>query len=659
MRIKYHQSAQMSLEMIGRWINHLPFWVTEATLTAFETQQAEFKLLQQNPQTQPLSRIKIHHDRLFEIVDSLLSASLNSLHLEQADLFQALSDLQKIYRQQAVRDSGLGIAPAEEKNIDISTPLMQWIGQIQGYQDRLLKTTRLEALKPGGSVYQRLEAKSFQHAKQIQHELFGATQALENFDQLIAESKIVLPTEQQWVDISHYSDLILLSHLLKPDAVETALRCKQQCVEKLKRLFNQKKSALMTTMGARFHEIVRWQRHILVYLQWQRHLQTTVSNHVATLSPLQRQMALREHIHYQKRTFFKERFQQQKAYLVINALYRQCQAAINVQQLELDLSQEKRRLQQAIAILEQRLLSGLSTTRSLLSDCALAVTRQPAFQYGQLAAHAALQELDRHPHWPILGVKLPPSMARQVEQVNGLVFLSLSIGLTSWLGSSYELVSTLNHLLWTNYRVLDQLGRGIERTAHHIITPVFNAAIQKAPQPLARSLIRMKNAIRFDEQGLAEKEAALNWLTHLITHLGLSVGLSGQSLPASLTGYSLGTACAGSASWAVENIMQHYDQDLDQIQITKTLVYLTVYSMAYHQGYILAHRHLSVGYDHISEAQALQRLGLYKEANERQVKKRYHQLSLENHVDKCKTPACAEKWTEITEAYEVLMKKRV
>ncbi|MBS0351502.1 MAG: DnaJ domain-containing protein [Proteobacteria bacterium] len=138
----------------------------------------------------------------------------------------------------------------------------------------------------------------------------------------------------------------------------------------------------------------------------------------------------------------------------------------------------------------------------------------------------------------------------------------------------------------------------------------------------------------------------------------MSVGFYRQPLPVSFIGYGLGTACAGSASLAVENIMQHYDHDPDQIQITKALIYSTVYSLAYQQGYVLAHHRLNSDYHRISDAQALQQLGLYSNASEQEVKKRYHQLSLENHIDKCKTSACAEKWTEITEAYAVLMKKR-
>lgn len=662
MRTKYYQSAQISLEILGRWINHLPFWVTETTLTAFETQQTEFKLLQQNQQTQPLSRIETLSKTLFMTVDSLLSASLNSLHPEQEELSQALRELQNNYRQRATVDEGLGMGGgAEAKTADISAALLQWIGQIQGYQDRLIKAMRLSVLKPGGAVYRRLEAKPFQRAKQIQHELFVCAQAQEDFDQLIAETKIAVPTEKQWLEMKHYTDLIFLSHLLKADAVEPALRCKQHCLDKSKQLFIHRKSTLISALGPRFHELVRWQRQIMVYAQWQRHLQTTLPNQVASLSPLLRQMTLRENVQYQKRAFFKARFYQQKAYLVINALHRQYQslaAPRDVRQLELDLSKEKQRLQLDIANLEKQLLSGLNMAQSTLSDIAWAVSRQPAFQYGQLAARAGLHWLDQHPNVPYLGVKLPPAQVQRIEQVNGVVFLSISIGLTSWLGSSYELVSSLNNLLWMNYRVMDQLGRGIERTAHHTVTPVFNAVMQKAPQPLNRSLIRLKNVARLDEQGLAEKEAVLNWLTHLITHLGISVGLSGQSLRASIAGYSVGTACAGSAGWAVENILQHYDQDPEQIQIAKTLVYLTIYSLAYHQGYVLAHRHLGAAYDHISEAQALERLSLFKGANEQQVKKRYHQLALENHPDKCPTPACAEKMVEITEAYEVLMKKR-
>ncbi|MBS0350476.1 MAG: hypothetical protein JSR33_04675, partial [Proteobacteria bacterium] len=191
----------------------------------------------------------------------------------------------------------------------------------------------------------------------------------------------------------------------------------------------------------RFHEIVRWQRHILVYKQWQYYLQTTLSHRIQKFSPLQRRMILRENIQYQKRAFLKECFQQQKAYLVINALYRQHQTSRHIGQLELDLSQEKKRLQQDIDVLEKQLLSGLNLFQSLLSDCVLAVTNQPAFQYGQLAARAALSELDRHPNWPYLGAKLLPFQTRRIEQVNGLIFLSLSIGCTSWLSSSYELIS--------------------------------------------------------------------------------------------------------------------------------------------------------------------------------------------------------------------------
>lgn len=212
-------------------------------------------------------------------------------------------------------------------------------------------------------------------------------------------------------------------------------------------------------------------------------------------------------------------------------------------------------------------------------------------------------------------MKLPPDktyMAPQAEHACGLFFLVLSIGLTSWLGSSYELISMLNHLLWMNYNVLDQLGRGMEC----ILMPVWDTLIQQAPAPLTPSLIRLKNVMRFDEQGLAEKEAVLRWITHLITHLGLSVGLSGQSASASITGYTLGTACAGSTSWAVENIMQSHHQNPDSIQIAQTLVYLTVYAMAYQQGYALAHHHLGINYDRITDTQALQRFGLYPGASE-------------------------------------------
>jgi hypothetical protein len=129
------------------------------------------------------------------------------------------------------------------KKHTIEQKLATVFGLIAGLQDGLNKNLQLKHITPTGKIGRALGS-HFMPAKELQHKLFAAKQLQTDFSCLYREPKITVVTTEKFLDLADYIELTLLTQLLKPEHVSTALANKlaiiqisnEQLIEKVKQL---------------------------------------------------------------------------------------------------------------------------------------------------------------------------------------------------------------------------------------------------------------------------------------------------------------------------------------------------------------------------------------------------------------------------------------
>ncbi len=316
------------------------------------------------------------------------------------------------------------------------------------------------------------------------------------------------------------------------------------------------------------------------------------------------------------------------------------------------LTQQKRRLCAQISDQELALQARWPMWKKAAATLALSVSQQPDYQLGQLSSQAMSRQLDQQSWSAALREPLPPELAHQLNHVVGFSFLGIALWVSNQVGYAYHALGAVNRAVFAHITPLLRLSRVLDTVMTRTALPVIESLEQKLGKT-PQFFHVLKQGLRFDEIGFLEKEPTLQWLNGL----GINVLMSGQPVLASGLAYSLATLTSHSAMGLVEQAAHWGEISPELTTVGKVAAHMALYSLAYREGLNWSHQWGLYPQTGLSQAEALSRLGLTAGVKEKEIQRRYRQLSKQFHPDKCPTPDCAQTMVGLNEAYAVLSKK--
>jgi hypothetical protein len=163
--------------------------------------------------------------------------------------------------------------------------------------------------------------------------------------------------------------------------------------------------------------------------------------------------------------------------------------------------------------------------------------------------------------------------------------------------------------------------------------------------------------MRWDEIGLVEKEAILQWMSGLLVHCGLNIGGPMASIAAA---YTAATAVGTLLAEGTEYLARYLGLSSANQQFAKAMAHMLGYSTTYVYGFKIIEGYLNPPeIPSMPDQAALQLFGFenFKDISEKTVKNRYYTLARQTHPDRCPTDACLSEMEQLNEAYQVLRKK--
>lgn len=619
------------LNVLASWINELPFWASIDTVHLFQRIQKGELLLHAVDQ------------ELLTQIESLLKLSLDSLLPQHQSLIQAIQQwrhqFNAYYGHRAIRERKDN--PLRSQQLP---PLaQQWKQVVQSIHR--FKTQIIQKYNSSGSkLDSRLQQQLGRHFKSAQKLQRALNRNLQQHNHTIF---VEAPSAFETCLIREAAlDLIFLAALIKPSYLVQALNNQK---ELLALTYLKQQAQLKTVLQQHglphYMALIREQRMLMAAQQWQHQITQVWPTQWQSLSGTQRAFAIHRLLRHQKTHLLKQHFATQKGYQLFQACYKQSLHTVQ---------QNHQILQQHIQQQETQLLALDNWSQTIMLQMGLVVRQQPAFHYGQLAALYSFDLLD---HYPQLGRAVPKPFANQVAELNGISFLWIHILLSSWWGSSYQLTNAITQLLFFNETVLSYLGRGIESIAGRTLSPIFDWSLKHLPTTYQKPLLFAKQQSRFDRLGLTEKAPLLLFLMGLMTHTLMCYLWTNQDPFVSAMTYCIATSFAQTAVWMMDQTAVFPDST----HPSRALTQAALFSVAYRYSFSSLHSWLKTPpTTGLSHTDALKRFGLSGQANATQIKKRFRQLSLQHHPDKCFTLVCRDQASQdmmaLTEAYDVLMK---
>lgn len=413
-------------------------------------------------------------------------------------------------------------------------------------------------------------------------------------------------------------------------------------------------------LGSNFSKIVRLYRIIESYQKWHAYLLQEVREMIRRAQDFPHLVEKKKLVIYKKKLFLKSALKQQNLDAIVNLLRQYLEQPkykeFNAKQIYAQLMADKKSLAASIEDIELKLFSNTTWAERAKVMLVLSITQQPNYQLGVLASHAMSKQFEGNPYFPILNVQLPDDLQSQLNTLVGMSFLASSLAMSSWIGYSYQFVATFNHFLLARHDVVKRMSDIVDQVAHYTYLPVLDCLEQFAPQFFQPILNGLKERTHFDEQGFLEKEKFVAWLSGFALQLIFTVFIGSNNLLPTGAAYMLATSCAELATHLANKIARVCKLSTSTTLMLENLAHIVSYSLAYRYGYDYVSEYKRSPVARFSDAQALKLFGLHEKVDEKVLRKRYHQLALENHPDKCGSK-CTMPIDDINDAYQVLKKK--
>jgi hypothetical protein len=352
----------------------------------------------------------------------------------------------------------------------------------------------------------------------------------------------------------------------------------------------------------------------------------------------------------QKKAFFKQIFKSQSAKRIVEELKNfikdiDPEKSLGANQIYKKVLKEKNKLQKDVEVREKKLMENQTYLEALLARIILSLTEQPDYVLGQTMSKASAKTLNGT-SIPILKedlekIKIGYTNLEEITgHLTGFGFLGLSLLFTTKIGYNYHLLMALSRAITDQIDYLIFLGKYLDK-------------------------ITSKVGIRFDEQGILEKDGYINWL------LGLGINLImnyKRPIPASM-GYAVGTGSGYFVGKTVKFIGESLEVD-DRVTVaTRVIAHMAAFSLAYRYGYKLGDYYFpSRNEFEMTSKEAYEILGLNSASTTKEIKKRYYKISLEKHPDRIKgrdpefyrenEKVVNEEFEKVNIAFELLTKKK-
>jgi hypothetical protein len=386
-------------------------------------------------------------------------------------------------------------------------------------------------------------------------------------------------------------------------------------------------------LGAYQPECLRVYRIILGYRAWHAQCVHYLSNTDLSHYTFNQALKIQAFLTYEKKAFFKKILTQQQKASVLLALTEEL-LIIEADTPEQRYQYLKHLKQILITRVEDRqaeLQAPLNTEDQVLATLILGWTQQGTYQMGMLSSESVSRSLEEYPQLPILRERLSPEFQWGLNQATGTAFMGLSLYFSNWMGYSYQTAFALSQFMLAQQDILVMLGNTVD--------------------PYLGGLMR------WDEIGLVEKEAILQWMSGLLVHCGLNIGGPMASIAAA---YTAATAVGTLLAEGTEYMARYLGLSSANQQFVKAMAHMLGYSTTYVYGFKIIEGYLNPPETpSMPDQQALQLFGFenFKDISEKTVKSRYYTLARQTHPDRCPTDACLLEMEQLNEAYQILRKK--
>ncbi len=661
-----------NLKIFSTIIDQFPFWVTENGFENFQEQQQTYRHFHQHISAM-LSTPSDYQKADFEAIVRDLAAfrRTSSNHfaflveraLESVGHDQILEKTLNVHRIFRMLNSERPHSELIEYRHGFENAFKELVAEITRLKKTLMNNFQLEHLNH--SILQKFNRiESYHDALKLYHETHALKEALKNFQSLKNDFQFPVVPITSHLAKEAYGDFILLAYLIKSDRIGDLLRQYKGVFQFKCDQVKKNVQFLRTKFNERFFEVVRIQRIIDIYKYWERVLDShslsqTSSNDLKHMIQLQRLLT------YEKKAVFQYGFANQILHSITESLNAFTEAPANRNKnavnLLANLIISKNQLRRKVFNRETQLKShyrGLQRTLfTSISTIILGALQHPEYQLGRFTSEF-MDHMFTQTRLPIMNEPLSKELKNQVGHATGFSVLLTSLLFSTRLGYSYQLVSTITRIPLAQIDLLFRIGAWLDSVGQHIDSSLLAPLENLSPTQLSSLFEQSRNLMRWDELGVIEKDALLQWITGLCVHLMLGALSGAQTIIPFITGYMAATGCREATGWLTKKVTQKYNFHQESSTFAQIMVHITAYTCAYPYGYIFGNWLFNKSQPSgLSVNKALNILGLHSSATEEDVRKQFRQLALQNHPDKCATQSCSEKMTEINHAYELLTKK--
>jgi hypothetical protein len=364
----------------------------------------------------------------------------------------------------------------------------------------------------------------------------------------------------------------------------------------------------------------------------------------------------------EKRIVYRKKLNEQKANVIVQDVCEfleeeKLPGTLLPSQVHASLLKRKQRMVLDIQHREAMIQQPHSLSQHAWARASLSFERQLHYQMAGISV-GSIDAMMTHTQWPIFKEELPPALKRTVEKLSGVMFVGVDLAVMHWLGSSYQFIHFANDLMLSQLENLFNLGAVFEYPTRFAVLPSLEKIEAILPPSVKKSFANLKDMLRTDEIGMLEKEEIVRWFSGLGINVGMGSLAAGSAVIAPTAfAYTFATLMRAGSMQMLESIEKKYRADPNRMQFVKFFTQLLVYSYSYYLGvqfgfYLFPQQTLT----QMSEAEALQTFGFHKKPDAQEIQKRYHELAIKNHPDKCKTDCLP--MDRINVAYGVLKKQQ-
>lgn len=644
------QMQNILIEWIRQCLNILPFWLPENSYVEFH--QIKKMATTEQGLKEKIKHRKILSQKMLSFLKNMME-QLNENNRQFADsglkLYQLLQTIQENLDNGRIKSCQL--------LAELKDQLNNFFEQIIRTKNKILEKVTLYDMKQDtfAAKYQ-LRPSDFCRAKYIQHRICASEKLLFQPDSILRSEDPGPASVVDWLDKKDYADLLFLLSILSPKYLEDCLQKKailfQEIIENLQG--QGKQFALF--WGRQINTVTRSYRILGFYQRWQEALKKRLDklgiiqeesrepkdNDWTTLFKLSRLFT------YEKKNFFTEAFKKEdsiRLFSELNKLLEKTEDYKDPQKIINHIKEEKQAIKTKLEKQEAHIMSQYGFWEKMASFFGLAVTEQPTCKIGMMGFDIGLDSIDhiegmqpektrafyeKIDEW---GNRLVPAWIQErlnperdvkiIQSLTGVFCFIADQGVSSWMGYTYRSIAAINRVLFSQFDALVTIGA-------------------KAG---------------LDEISLLEKEAVMNWFSGLGIHLILQN--SNYRLP-TFVSYTTATTFSFAASVLIDDLFKNEIEDKEwnpkAIAICKFALQAGIYSKIYSSSFKIAVE-FSQSTEGMSTTQALKTMGFYSHPDKRDLKKRYYELALQNHHDKCINSCDDEKGVNTADCIESCEKK--